>query len=84
MHKKTLNVIICGGAGEEKSTLIDHLPRDSNIIFDVQSETPEKDAAQFTRDMAAAASTADLAIIQVDARKGLLTPTRQRSRIVHS
>ncbi|WP_238397453.1 GTP-binding protein [Anatilimnocola aggregata] len=37
---------------------------------------------QYTRNMATAASTADLAIILVDARKGLLTQTRRHSFIV--
>lgn len=37
---------------------------------------------QYTRNMATGASTADLAIILVDARKGILTQTRRHSRIV--
>jgi bifunctional enzyme CysN/CysC len=36
----------------------------------------------YTRNMATAASTADLAIILVDARKGILTQTRRHARIV--
>ncbi len=36
---------------------------------------------QYTRNMATGASTADLAVILVDARKGVLTQTRRHSRI---
>ncbi|MGS1016799.1 adenylyl-sulfate kinase [Allosphingosinicella humi] len=38
---------------------------------------------QYTRNMATAASQADLAILLVDARKGLLSQTRRHSHIVH-
>jgi bifunctional enzyme CysN/CysC len=38
--------------------------------------------AQYTRNMATGASTADVAIVLVDARKGLLTQTRRHSFIV--
>ena len=38
--------------------------------------------AQYTRNMATGASTADLAVILIDARKGVLTQTRRHSRIV--
>ncbi|HOZ05862.1 MAG TPA: GTP-binding protein, partial [Arenimonas sp.] len=37
---------------------------------------------QYTRNMATGASTADVAIVLVDARKGLLTQTRRHSYIV--
>ena len=37
---------------------------------------------QYTRNMATGASTADLAVVLVDARKGLLTQTRRHSYIV--
>ncbi|MEA3192940.1 MAG: bifunctional enzyme CysN/CysC [Betaproteobacteria bacterium] len=37
---------------------------------------------QYTRNMATAASTADLALILLDARKGVLTQTRRHTRIV--
>jgi len=36
---------------------------------------------QYTRNMAAGASTADVAVIVIDARKGVLTQTRRHSRI---
>jgi sulfate adenylyltransferase subunit 1 len=38
---------------------------------------------QYTRNMVTAASTADMAIILVDARKGVLTQTRRHSCIAH-
>ena len=38
---------------------------------------------QYTRNMATAASTADLAVILVDARKGVLTQTRRHTALVH-
>jgi sulfate adenylyltransferase subunit 1 len=38
---------------------------------------------QYTRNMVTAASTADLAIILVDARKGVLTQTRRHSYLAH-
>ncbi len=38
---------------------------------------------QYTRNMVTAASTADLAIILVDARKGVLTQTKRHSTIAH-
>ena len=38
---------------------------------------------QYTRNMVTAASTADLAVILVDARKGVVTQTRRHSHIAH-
>lgn len=46
----------------------------------IAADTPGHE--QYTRNMATGASTAQLAIILVDARKGLLTQTRRHSRIV--
>ena len=46
----------------------------------VVADTPGHE--QYTRNMATGASTAQLAVILVDARKGLLTQTRRHSRIV--
>ena len=38
---------------------------------------------QYTRNMVTAASTADLAVILIDARKGVLTQTRRHSYVAH-
>ena len=46
----------------------------------VVADTPGHE--QYTRNMATGASTADLAVLLVDARKGLLTQTLRHSRIV--
>lgn len=46
----------------------------------IVADTPGHE--QYTRNMATGASTADLAVILVDARKGLLTQTRRHTRIV--
>ena len=46
----------------------------------IVADTPGHE--QYTRNMATGASTADLAILLVDARKGLLTQTRRHSHIV--
>ena len=46
----------------------------------IAADTPGHE--QYTRNMATGASTADLAIILVDARKGVLTQTRRHSYIV--
>ncbi|MBO6518939.1 MAG: sulfate adenylyltransferase subunit CysN [Rhodospirillales bacterium] len=52
-------------------------PKRSFIVAD----TPGHE--QYTRNMATGASTAELAVILVDARKGLLTQTRRHSFIAH-
>ena len=46
----------------------------------IVADTPGHE--QYTRNMATGASTAELAIILIDARKGVLTQTRRHSRIV--
>lgn len=46
----------------------------------IVADTPGHE--QYTRNMATGASTADLAVVLVDARKGLLTQTRRHTRIV--
>jgi bifunctional enzyme CysN/CysC len=46
----------------------------------IVADTPGHE--QYTRNMATGASTADLAVILVDARKGVLRQTRRHSRIV--
>jgi len=51
-------------------------PRRSFIVADAPGHE------QYTRNMAVAASTADCAVVLVDARKGVLTQTRRHSRIL--
>ncbi len=46
----------------------------------IVADTPGHE--QYTRNMATGASTADLAVILIDARKGVLTQTRRHSHIV--
>jgi bifunctional enzyme CysN/CysC len=46
----------------------------------IVADTPGHE--QYTRNMATGASTADLAVILIDARKGMLVQTRRHSRIV--
>ncbi len=46
----------------------------------IVADTPGHE--QYTRNMATGASTADIAVILIDARKGVLTQTRRHSRIV--
>jgi bifunctional enzyme CysN/CysC len=46
----------------------------------IVADTPGHE--QYTRNMATGASTADLAVLLVDARKGLLSQTKRHSRIV--
>jgi bifunctional enzyme CysN/CysC len=46
----------------------------------IVADTPGHE--QYTRNMATAASTAELAVLLVDARKGILTQTRRHTRIV--
>ena len=47
----------------------------------IVADTPGHE--QYTRNMVTAASTAELAVILIDARKGVLTQTRRHSYLVH-
>jgi bifunctional enzyme CysN/CysC len=47
----------------------------------IVADTPGHE--QYTRNMATGASTADLAVILIDARKGVLTQTRRHSYLAH-
>ena len=47
----------------------------------IVADTPGHE--QYTRNMVTGASTADLAIVLIDARKGVLTQTRRHSYLVH-
>ncbi len=83
------------GAETDLALLVDGLQaeREQGITIDVAyryfstdkrkfivADTPGHE--QYTRNMATGASTADLAVILVDARKGILTQTRRHSYIV--
>ena len=83
------------GAQVDLALLVDGLQaeREQGITIDVAyryfettkrkfiaADTPGHE--QYTRNMATGASTADLAIILIDARKGVLTQTRRHSYIV--
>jgi bifunctional enzyme CysN/CysC len=83
------------GALPDPALLLDGLQaeREQGITIDVAYRffsTPKRafivaDAPgheQYTRNMAVAASTADCAVVLVDARKGVLTQTRRHSRIL--
>ena len=83
-----------GGGALDFSLLVDGLEaeREQNITIDVAyryfrtparsfkvADTPGHE--QYTRNMATGASTADLAVILIDSRKGVLTQTRRHARI---
>ena len=83
------------GAAPDLALLVDGLAaeREQGITIDVAyrffsterrkfivADTPGHE--QYTRNMATGASTADLAVILIDARKGVLTQTRRHSHLV--
>ncbi|RZJ89590.1 MAG: GTP-binding protein, partial [Brevundimonas sp.] len=83
------------GPDPDLSLLVDGLAaeREQGITIDVAyrffdldgrrfilADTPGHE--QYTRNMATAASTADVAVVLVDARKGVLTQTRRHTRIL--
>ena len=84
------------GGGLDFALLVDGLTaeREQGITIDVAyrffatekrkfivADTPGHE--QYTRNMVTGASTADLAVILVDARKGVLTQTRRHSYLAH-
>jgi bifunctional enzyme CysN/CysC len=84
------------GEGLDFALLLDGLAaeREQGITIDVAyrffstekrkfivADTPGHE--QYTRNMVTGASTADLAVILIDARKGLLTQTRRHSYLAH-
>ena len=84
------------GAALDLALLVDGLAaeREQGITIDVAyryfaaerrrfivADTPGHE--QYTRNMVTGASTADLAVILIDARKGVLTQTRRHSWLVH-
>ena len=132
-RKAQLRFVICGSAGDGKSTLLDRLLHDSRMVLQDPLSTTETESRiwgargdaldftspidgqqaereqgitidvayryfesgrrkfiaidapgheQFTRKMVTGASNADLALLLVDVRKGILTQTRRHSHIV--
>jgi len=92
-NKAQLRFLTCGSVDDGKSTLLGRLLYESKSVFEDQllsthiekrkfiaADTPGHE--QYTRNMATGASTAELAIILVDASKGILTQTRRDSYIV--
>ena len=96
--KDELRFVVCGSADDGKSTLLGLLPHDSGTIPDdefgavacrcfatekrkfIAVDAPGHE--QYTRNLVAGASDADLAVVLVDARKGVLTQTRRHGYIV--
>ena len=93
--RELLRIIACGAAGDGKTTLIGRLRHESKAPLDDQHAAPTYHAfstgrrdyivadtpgdEQYTRNMVAGASTADVAVLLVDASKGVLTQTRRHS-----
>ncbi len=78
MSNQVLRLITCGSAGDGKTALVERLVAGSTqrrpLII---AEVPEGEEG--TRAMISGASSASLAIIVVDARKGVLAQTRRDS-----
>lgn len=132
-EKSLLRFITCGSVDDGKSTLIGRILFETNMIFDNEFATLQRDSQkfgttgenidfallvdglssereqgitidvayrffatpqrkfivadtpgheQYTRNMATGASTADLAVVMIDSRKGVLTQTKRHSLIV--
>ena len=73
-----MRLLTCGSFGDGKSTLIDRLLQGSKTF--IVTDTPGD--GQYLRNMVAGASTADVAVILVDARQGVLPQTRRDTCIV--
>ena len=91
-RESVLRVVVCASVGDGKSTLLDGLDagRGQADANDVAFRTFSTDTRKFivadipghdpyTRHMVTGASTADAAVILIDARKGVLTQTRRHS-----
>jgi bifunctional enzyme CysN/CysC len=85
-----LRIVICGSAETGKSTLIDRLVKGRSSAIEDQSRDFATERRSFaiaeasgreqdTRDMAAGALGADLAVLLVDAHKGLLGQARRHA-----
>src|SRR5438034_484863 len=78
-----LRLVICGSVDDGKSTLLGRLLHESKMTARrkfVVADTPGRE--QPTREIVSGASSADLAIVLIDARKGLLTETRRYTYLV--
>jgi bifunctional enzyme CysN/CysC len=72
-----LRVVTCGGPGDGTSTLVAGLrSRRQFVVVDVPGRE------QHTRELVTGASTADCAVVLVDARQGALTRTRRDAHIL--
>ena len=65
--------------GQIRYTVFQTLPTEKRKF--IVADTPGHE--QYTRNMVTGASTADLAVILIDARKGVLTQTRRHSYLAH-
>ncbi len=70
--KDELRFVVCGSPGEGRSALLRRLPWDAGTIWSDR----RKAVADDVRNLLAAASRADLAVVLVDAGKGVETRTR--------
>src|ERR1044071_7683074 len=87
-----LRIATAGSVDDGKSTLIGRLLHDTKSIFEDQLSAIEQTSVkrscviaatpghiQYTRNMVTGASTASLALLLVDARKGVLEQTRRHA-----
>ncbi len=87
--KGLLRFLICGSADDGNSTLIGRLLYDADLVMGDQLDAVRRSFIvadcpgheRYTRVIATAASTADLAVLLVDAGKGVLAQTRRHSLI---
>jgi bifunctional enzyme CysN/CysC len=79
--RPALRVIACGSVGDGKSTLVGRLLSEQNLIKRVFTVVDAPGDEQNTRNMVTGASNSELAVLLVDARKGLLEQTRRHAII---
>ena len=91
MERKSLvRLLLCGSVDDGKSTLIGRVLYETLALYADQLATLESesrkrgtaDGEQCTRNMVTDASTADCAVILIDAGKGVLRQTRRHSYLV--
>lgn len=79
--QQVLRFITCGSADDGQATLLARLLSDSRVLFDDPlADTFERE--QLLLNMVTGAATVDVAVILIDARKGILTQTRRYSFLV--